>query len=93
MSSIGPFGVLEFGALVVSLIGLLPVIALQKESTKWFTLGYALLVVGMFATNVENVILPVTLNFTEHVIGVGVAGVVMFVAAYNRTKSSSGVEV
>lgn len=93
MSSIGPFSVLELVALFVSLVGLVPVLTQHRESTKWFTAGYGLLVVGMVATNLEAVVLPVVLNFVEHGVGVGLAGVVLFVAAYRRRESLTETEV
>lgn len=84
MSLIELFGVLELVGLLVAVVGLAPVLTQHKEVTKWFTAGYGLLVVGMVATNAEDVIFPVVLNFTEHVIGIGVAGVVFLYAAYHR---------
>jgi len=96
MVDIGPFSVLELVGVVVSLIGLLPVISQYKEETKWFTAGYLLLVVGMISTNLEAVVLPVTLNIGEHVVGIGLAGVVFMYAAYQRrqeiTQQTGGVE-
>lgn len=86
MTEIGSFTVLELVGLVVSLVGLIPVLSQYKRKTKWFTAGYLLLVAGMVATNVEAVILPVTLNFTEHVVGIGLAGVGFLFAAYSRRK-------
>lgn len=84
MASIGAFGVLEVVGLIVAVLGLLPVLSQYKAETKWFTAGYLLLVAGMVATNVEAVVLPVVLNFTEHVVGIGLAGVTFLFAAYQR---------
>lgn len=92
MVSVGPFSVLELVGLLVSLIGLVPVLTQHRKSTKWFTAGYGLLVVGMIATNVENVLLSVVLNFVEHGVGIGLAGVVLFVAAYKRRQTLTGAE-
>lgn len=86
MAEIGPFTVLELIGLIVSTVGLLPVLSQYKEDTKWFTAGYLLLVAGMIATNVEAVILPVVLNFTEHVVGIGLAGAAFLFAAYQRRR-------
>lgn len=92
MAEIGPFSVLELTALIVSLVGLVPVLSQYRSGTRLFTAGYLLLVAGMVATNVEAVVLPVVLNFTEHVVGIGLAGVVFMVAAYQRRKQiGSGV--
>ncbi|ELZ38493.1 hypothetical protein C473_00202 [Halorubrum distributum JCM 10247] len=38
----------------------------------------------MVATNLEAVVLPMVLNFTEHVVGIGLAGLVFLFAAYDR---------
>jgi len=96
MVDVGPFGVLEIVGLVVSLLGLLPVLSQHRDETKWFTAGYLLLVFGMFSTTAEDVILPVVLNFGEHFVGIGVAGLVFMYAAYRRrqeiTLKSGGVE-
>jgi hypothetical protein len=86
MTVLSPFGSLEVAGLVIAIVGLIPVLSQHSEETKLFTVGYSLLVVGMFATNFEAVILPVVLNFTEHGIGIGAAGVVFFLAAYQRRK-------
>ncbi|ELZ43449.1 hypothetical protein C464_17022 [Halorubrum coriense DSM 10284] len=84
MAGIGPFAVLELVGLTVSLLGLFPVLRQHRSDTKWFTVGYLLLVIGMFATNLEAVVFPVLLNFTEHVVGIGLAGLVFLFAAYDR---------
>lgn len=84
MTEIGPFTVLELVGLSVALLGTYPVLRQHRADTKWFTVGYLLLVVGMLATNLEAVVLPVILNFTEHVVGIGLAGLVFLFAAYDR---------
>ncbi|MYL18130.1 hypothetical protein GLW30_13595 [Halorubrum terrestre] len=84
MAGIGPFSVLELVGLTVSLLGLFPVLRQHRPDTKWFTVGYLLLVAGMVATNLEAVVLPMVLNFTEHVVGIGLAGLVFLFAAYDR---------
>ncbi|SEW25271.1 hypothetical protein [Halobacterium jilantaiense] len=84
MASLGAFGVLEVVGLIVAVLGLLPVLSQYKDETKWFTAGYLLLVVGMIATNLEAVVLPVVLNVTEHVVGIGLAGITFLFAAYQR---------
>ncbi|AAG19984.1 MULTISPECIES: hypothetical protein [Halobacterium] len=92
MAAIGAFGVLEVVGLIVAVLGLFPVVSQYKESTKLFTVGYLLLVVGMVATNLEAVVLPVVLNATEHVVGIGLAGVTFLFAAYQRRQGMTATE-
>ncbi|NEU58455.1 hypothetical protein [Halorussus sp. MSC15.2] len=77
---------LEVVGLVVSLVGLIPVVLQYRAESKWFTWGYILLVVGMVATNLENIVLAGFLDIVEHVVGVGAAGVVFLAAACLRRK-------
>jgi hypothetical protein len=87
MVGIGPFGTLEVVGLLVAVIGLIPVLSQYREETRWFTVGYVLLVVGMVATNLEAVVLGDVLNFVEHGVGIGVAGLTFFLAAYLRREN------
>ncbi|WP_396611612.1 hypothetical protein ACH9L7_15645 [Haloferax sp. S1W] len=75
---------LELTGLVVSLVGLVPVVTQYKDETKLFTAGYVLLVVGMLATNLEVFVLEPVLNLVEHGLGIGLAGVTFLAAAYVR---------
>ena len=50
-------------------------------------MGYVLLVIGMIATNLEAVVLGDVLNLVEHGIGIGLAGLTFFLAAYLRRKN------
>ncbi|ELZ81752.1 hypothetical protein C453_17089 [Haloferax elongans ATCC BAA-1513] len=77
---------LEVTGLVVSLVGLIPVVTQYRSETKLFTAGYVLLVVGMLATNLETFALEPVLNMVEHGIGIGLAGVAFLAAAYVRRK-------
>jgi len=86
MNLISAFAPLEIVGLVVALVGLVPVLSQYKDETKWFTAGYVLLVVGMLATNIEALFLGGVLNFVEHGIGVGLAGIVFLIAAYVRRR-------
>ncbi|ACV47750.1 MULTISPECIES: hypothetical protein [Halomicrobium] len=86
MVQVWVFTPLELVGLIVALVGLIPVLSQYKEETKWFTAGYVLLVVGMVATNIEALLLGGVLNFVEHGIGVGLAGLVFLVAAYVRRR-------
>lgn len=87
MAGIGPFGTLEVVGLLVAVIGLVPVLSQYREETRWFTMGYVLLVIGMIATNLEAVVLGDVLNLVEHGIGIGLAGLTFFLAAYLRRKN------
>ncbi|MGB9956616.1 hypothetical protein ACOZ4B_09535 [Haloferax prahovense] len=78
---------LEVTALAVALVGLIPVITQYRDETKLFAAGYVLLVVGMVATNLEALFLGSVLNFVEHAVGIGLAGVTFFAAAYVRRKN------
>ncbi|POG55439.1 hypothetical protein [Haloferax marisrubri] len=78
---------LEVTALAVALVGLIPVITQYRDETKLFAAGYVLLVVGMVATNVEVFFLGSVFNFIEHAVGIGLAGVTFFAAAYVRRKN------
>ncbi|RYJ14765.1 hypothetical protein ELS19_12925 [Halogeometricum borinquense] len=84
---LGSLSPLEVTGLVVSLIGLVPVLTQYRDETKLFTAGYVLLVVGMVATNLETFALEPVLNIVEHAIGIGAAGVVFLAAAYVRRES------
>ncbi|MBO4248440.1 hypothetical protein IL252_11500 [Halomicrobium sp. IBSBa] len=87
MVDISVFAPMEVVGLLVAVIGLIPVLTQYREETRWFTAGYCLLVVGMVATNLEAVVLGEVLNFVEHGIGIGVAGLTFFAAAYLRRKN------
>jgi hypothetical protein len=50
-------------------------------------MGYVLLVIGMIATNLEAVVLGDVLNLVEHGIGIGLAGLTFFLAAYLRREN------
>ncbi|MFC7068943.1 hypothetical protein [Halobaculum lipolyticum] len=86
--------VLDLGALdakelvlvAVAVAGLIPAITQRTEGARLFSLGYVLLVFGAVATNLEHVMLGEVLGLLEHVVGIGAAGVVFFLAAYSRRK-------
>ncbi|WP_134668449.1 hypothetical protein [Halorussus marinus] len=81
MSELQP---LEVVGLIVSVIGLVPVVLQYRDESKWFTVGYLLLVVGMVATNLEAIVLGTVLDLVEHGVGVGAAGIAFLWAAYLR---------
>jgi hypothetical protein len=67
---------------VVALLGVVPVAIQYRERSRWFALGYGLLVVATLATNLENLFLGTVLNYTEHVVGLMGSGLAFLVAAY-----------
>lgn len=85
------FDPLEVAVCVIALIGLVPVLTQYREETKYFALGYVLLVISAVATNLEAVVLPDVLNVVEHGAGIAGAGVVFLVAAYLRRGEITGV--
>ncbi|AFK19787.1 hypothetical protein E6P09_01210 [Haloferax mediterranei ATCC 33500] len=83
---------LEVTGLVVSLVGLIPVVTQYRDETKLFTAGYVLLVAGMVATNVEVFLLEPLFNFVEHGLGIGMAGITFLAAAYVRRQQVINTE-
>jgi len=69
---------------IVALIGLAPIVLQYRSRSKWFVVGYALLVVATIATNVENIFLGTLLNYTEHVVGLLGSAVAFLAAGYIR---------
>ncbi|MFB6141159.1 MAG: hypothetical protein ABEJ26_12080 [Halosimplex sp.] len=67
---------------VVAVLGLVPVAVQYREASKWFAVGYGLLVVAALATNLEDVVLGGLLNGVEHAVGLMGAGIAFFLAAY-----------
>jgi hypothetical protein len=67
---------------VVALLGVVPVAIQYRERSRWFALGYGLLVVATLATNLENLFLGTVLNYTEHAVGLMGSGLAFFAAAY-----------
>ncbi len=78
------FGPLEVAVCIVALVGLIPVLTQYREKTRFFALGYVLLVISALATNLEAVVFPDALNVVEHGAGIAGAGIAFVVAAYLR---------
>jgi hypothetical protein len=78
----GVFGPQAFVVLVVAVIGAIPVALYYEKTPKWFLVPYGFLLIAAFATNFENVFLPDTLNFIEHLVGNMGAGIAFALAAY-----------
>lgn len=73
---------------VVALLGIVPVAIQYRDRSRWFALGYGLLVVATLATNLENLFLGTVLNYTEHVVGLMGSGLAFFAAAYIHRRRS-----
>lgn len=69
---------------IIALLGLIPVLLQYRSQSKWFVVGYSLLIVATLATNLENLALGTVLNYTEHVIGLMGSGLAFLTAAYVR---------
>lgn len=69
---------------VVALIGLIPILVQYRDQSRWFVVGYAMLVVATLATNLENLFLGGLLNHVEHLVGLLGSGVAFLLAGYFR---------
>lgn len=64
---------------------------LQRETgERWFTLGYAMLVLGVLSTNLESIVLPDLFNFLEHAGGLFGSGVAFLLAAVAKRRDLLG---
>jgi len=77
---------------IVALLGLVPVAIQYRERSRWFALGYGLLVVATLATNLENLFLGTVLNYTEHIVGLMGSGLAFFAAAYIHRRDMTDPE-
>jgi len=73
---------MEIALATVALVGIVPVVVQYRERSKWFALGYGMLVAAALATNLEGLFLGDLLNFVEHGVGLMGAGLAFFAAAY-----------
>ncbi|WP_459193747.1 hypothetical protein [Halosimplex sp. J119] len=77
---------------IIGVIGVAPVVIQYRDRSKWFAVGYAMLVVAALATNVEDLLLGGLMNGIEHGVGLMGAGIAFFVAAYaHRQREIEGV--
>ena len=83
---LGAIGAQTFVVLVVALVGLIPVALFYRRTYRWFVVAYGFLFVAAMATNLENVVLPDILNYTEHLVGNMGAGLAFAAAAYMYRK-------
>ena len=67
---------------IIGVIGIVPVAIQYRARSRWFAVGYVLLVVAALATNVEDLLLGGLMNGVEHGVGLMGAGIAFFVAAY-----------
>ncbi|WP_049930101.1 hypothetical protein [Halosimplex carlsbadense] len=70
----------------VAIVGIVPVAIQYRERSRWFAVGYGMLVVAALATNLEDLFLGGLLNATEHAVGLMGAGIAFLVAAYVHRK-------
>jgi len=73
---------MEIALVTVALVGCVPVAVQYRKRSRWFAVGYAMLVVAAVSTNVEGLVLPTVFNYAEHGIGLMGAGIAFFAAAY-----------
>lgn len=71
---------------VIAFIGLLPVVLQYRDKSRWFVVGYALLIVATLVTNIENLFLGTVLNYSEHYLGLMGSGIAFLAAAYIRRR-------
>lgn len=77
----------ELVLVVIALGGLIPVAIQYRTQSRWFTLGYVLLVVAAVSTNLEALLLGDLLNVVEHGAGLMGAALAFGVAAYKRRQN------
>jgi hypothetical protein len=71
---------------VIALAGLVPVVLQYRNKSRWFVVGYALLIVATLVTNLENLFLGTVLNYSEHYVGLMGSGIAFLAAAYLRRR-------
>lgn len=69
---------------IIAFLGIVPVVLQYRDESRWFVVGYLLLVVATLSTNLENLFLGTALNFTEHAVGLMGSGLAFLAAAYFR---------
>ena len=79
----------EMAALLIGLLGLIPVVTYYRPRAKLLTAGYAILVANLVLTNLENLFLGDLFNGLEHVSLVG-SGIAFCGAAYVQRKRLLG---
>ncbi|MFC7141159.1 hypothetical protein ACFQMA_15145 [Halosimplex aquaticum] len=78
---------------VIAVLGIAPVVIQYRDRSKWFAVGYGLLVAATLFTNLESLFLGGLLNLAEHAIGLMGAGIAFLVAAlvHRRRLREEGV--
>lgn len=74
----------ELVLVLIALMGAVPVAIQYRDQSKWFALGYAMLIVGAISTNLEAVVLGDLLNVAEHGVGLMGSALAFAAAAYLR---------
>ncbi|RKD95005.1 hypothetical protein [Halopiger aswanensis] len=77
----------EFILLIVSIVGLAPILLRYTSEAKWFAVGYGCIVVGLIATNAEGIALGGVFNGIEHSVGIMGAGITFAYAVYDRRQT------
>ncbi|NHN60819.1 MULTISPECIES: hypothetical protein [Halorussus] len=77
----------ELILVLIALMGAVPVAIQYRDQSRWFALGYAMLVIGAISTNLESFVLGEVLNGVEHGVGLMGAALAFAGAAYLRRKN------
>jgi len=94
LGSLSALSPMEIALVTVAVVGCIPVAIQYRKRSRWFAVGYAMLVAAAVSTNVESLILPDVFNYAEHGIGLMGAGLAFFAAAYvHRREITDSEEV
>lgn len=67
---------------VIGVLGIVPVAIQYRKRSRWFAVGYGMLVIAALATNIEDLLLGGLMNGIEHAVGLMGAGIAFLLAAY-----------
>jgi lipoprotein signal peptidase len=84
MSLLSAVDPLALSALIVALLGVVPLVVHYRRRSKWFVVAYGFIVVGAVSTNAEDFLLGGAFNFLEHGVGLMAASIAFALAAYHR---------
>lgn len=74
----------ELVILLIAIAGLVPIIVAGRSVSTWLILAYGFLLLGAFATNLENLFWHDPINFLEHSVGNLGAGLAVAVFAWSH---------
>ncbi|AEH35327.1 hypothetical protein [Halopiger xanaduensis] len=77
----------ELILLIVSVVGLAPILLRYTSEAKWFAVGYGCIVAGLIATNAEGIALGGVFNGIEHSVGIMGSGIAFAYAVYHRRQA------